>query len=107
MPTKDDYNELIDHTKIEDVQNYKGIQLLNGKVCKGKNGNEIFMPFGGCYSSIGYNGFMSYGCYWASSLDQFNARNAFYFYISVDNDFYNVDTSERCEGYTVRGVIKK
>ena len=103
---KKNYYKLCRYTKIKDIQNYNDIQLLNGKVCKGNNGNEIFMPFGGCYSSIGYNGFMSYGCYWTSSLEQTSAKNAYYFFIS-DNEWYNIDNSLRCKGYTVRGILKK
>ena len=59
IPTKEQFEELIKHTKFFWIKNYDpnktihnqkdddGIQGLNGKVFEGKNGNQLFIPAAG------------------------------------------------------------
>ena len=56
MPSAQQFIELLRHTKHYWKNNYNGVQGLNGRVFKGKNGKELFLPAAGyIYTNGGYN----------------------------------------------------
>ena len=69
MPTKADFEELINNTNLERVTNYKGTGVA-GFLFTASNGNHIFLPAAGSHydtSKFGFAG--SAGYYWSSSLN--------------------------------------
>lgn len=106
IPTKEQYEELIEYTTNEWVDSYKSIQCLDGKLLKGKNGKEIFFPAMGLKDSNdnkydGSNGFM-----WTSSLYEPNPHFAHILYFDKD-DIENIfiGYTGRCEGLPIRPVL--
>ena len=62
MPTQAEWQELLDNTtSIWTTQNG-----INGRLFTASNGNTLFLPDAGAYSSIG---FLGGGSYWSSSLN--------------------------------------
>ena len=99
MPTKDEFQELIDYTTNE----WTKVNGVNGRKFTGSNGNSIFIPAAGwCRNgSVIYVGI--YGDVWSSSLDTSYNYNAWYLGCSSDSCFmYN---SSRYCGWPVRGVF--
>lgn len=103
MPTKEEFEELIDMCTYELTEKLGA----KGWLFTGPNGNSIFLP---AYetegaSDLGSAGF--YGTYWSSSLNTEEPNCAWYLYLSKNN----VDISEylRVRGLLIRPVclIKK
>ena len=95
IPTIEQIQELLDNT-ISKNQTINGVV---GRLYKSKvNGNNIFLPFAGdCDYYMGGN---LWSNYWSSS--NFDKRNSHYFYISRNTS--DIFTTNRCEGFSVRGV---
>ena len=95
IPTIEQIQELLDNT-ISKNQTINGVV---GRLYKSKvNGNNIFLPFAGdCDHYMGGN---LWSNYWSSS--NFDKRNSHYFYISRNTS--DIFTTNRCEGFSVRGV---
>ena len=115
MPTKEQFEELINYTSNYWVKNYNpnktihdpkddgGIQGLNGRVFVGKNANQLFIPAAG-YRYNSNIGNVGHDCYlWSSSLYLNNPDNAYYLY--VDSVDINVNSNLRYDGYSIRSVI--
>ena len=98
IPTKEQCEELIKYTKNYWIKNYDpnktihnpkndgGITKLNGRVFEGKNGNRIFIPSAGFYSSNSVRYGIDLGCsLWSSSLCLDNSDSAYYLYFDLDN----------------------
>ena len=103
MPTKDEFQELLDNTTNEWVTNFNGSRV-NGRKFTGSNGNYIFIPASDSRSvyssrSQGYDGYI-----WSSSLNASNPNNAWY--LGFFWDYCGMGCyGRRCEGQPVRGVM--
>ena len=95
IPTKEQMRELLDNT-ISKNQTINGVV---GRLYKSKvNGNNIFLPFAGdCDHYMGGNLWSNY-----CSSSNFDKRNINYLYISRNTS--DIFTTNRCEGFSVRGV---
>ena len=103
MPTKDDWQELIDNCSVVWTDDYNGT-MVRGRVFTSKvNGNSVFFPAAGnCYdSSVDYVGSSGYylSVSWGSSSYAWNL--IFY----SGNQYLSI--SDRYYGYSVRGVCKR
>ena len=115
IPTKEQYEELINYTNSYWVKNYdpnktthnleddRGIIGLNGRVFEGKNGNQLFIPAAGYYNDSSINFVGSYGFVWTSSLYIDNPDSAYLLYFHGDSMCMFDNT--RCNGRSVRPVI--
>jgi uncharacterized protein (TIGR02145 family) len=105
MPTNDEFQELIDNTNYEWVENFKGSGINGGKFTSKTNPNAyVFFPAAGYYQSYNHSFYEvnSMGFYWSST--PYDSNNAYYLsFISFTADMdYRNDT--RPDGYSVRGV---
>ncbi len=105
MPTKEEYQELIDNTTSEWVDYYNNTGV-SGRLFAGTNGNTLFLPAAriAFESSI----IMESGQYWTSSLyqDDSSVSSASYYLYLIggereDLDLYSVN---RHLGFPIRGV---
>ena len=102
MPTKDEYQELIDNCDGVWTDDYNGTGVKGCIFTSKVNGKSVFFPAAGACgnSSVDYVGTFSY--YWsASRLSSFNA-----YYLRFDSWTQRVDDYGRCYGLSVRGVFK-
>ena len=113
IPTKEQCEELKNYTISYWVKNYNpnktkhnsdggAIHGLNGKVFKGKNGNQLFIPAAGYYSTgLNNAGFV---CYLQScSLQISDPRDGYQLILYSSN--INLTPSYRFFGFSVRPVI--
>ena len=109
MPTKDQFQELIDNTskKIRIINNKHGLLFVSKN-----NGNSLFIPFGG-YWDI-YDGFIEIEritYLWTSqaTLTEHNNLHAYFCLLIKDEkylDMYSrITPCFRCYGQNVRGVF--
>ena len=116
-PTKANWEELIEYTTLENIQNFNDIVGLNGTVFKSKNGNELFLPNAGYYNDkstygLSYGG--TYGEYWSSTLyvfDENDDEHEVYddaYLVTIDNiNTPNIHHWHRYDGYSIRPVLMK
>ena len=103
MPTKDDWQELIDNCNVVWTDDYNGT-MVRGRVFTSKvNGNSVFFPApGNCYeSSVDYVG--SSGYYWSVSW----GSSSYAWNLIFDSGNQYLSISDRYYGYSVRGVCKR
>lgn len=103
VPTKEEYQELIDNTTSEWVTDYNGTGV-SGRLFAGTNGNTLFLPAVG----IAFDNMihLSYsGSYWTASLNQEYAFQSYYLYIigGEDEDLRKFSIN-RFIGFPIRGV---
>ncbi len=99
MPTKEEWQELLDNTTVTWTQQ----NGVNGMLFTASNGNSLFLPAAGCRynSSLSYAG--SYGYYWSSSLYTDYPIYAWYLYFL--SDYYGMYLYySRGYGHSVRPV---
>ena len=100
IPTKEQMQELLDNTTIKksELNGVKGM-LFTSKI----NGNTLFFPYSGSKrsSSIIGEGHSSY--YWSSSIDDLYYATVIYSNFKVSK----FDSGNRCNGYSIRGVLDK
>ena len=85
MPTKAEYQELIDNCKVVWTNNYNGTGI-KGRIFTSKiNSNSVFFPAAGICddSSVNYVG--SWGYYWSASYSPNNAGISLFFTSSVQS----------------------
>ena len=102
-PTKEQLQELIDHTNHEwvEIDGVKGMTFTN----KSDYTKYIFIPAAGyCYDSS-HSGVGSWGYVWSSSRYSGYPLSAWCMLFN-SGDVY-VDNSYRCDGFSVRGVINR
>ena len=100
MPTEEEWQELYNNTTVTwTTQNG-----VSGRLFTASNGNSLFLPAAGYrdYSNLSYAGM--WGEYWSSSLDTGDPGYAWNFYFGSDNYNYNMGSSHRYYGFTVRPV---
>ena len=96
MPTKSEFNELIDKCTWT--------WMSNGYKVTGPNGNGIFLPAAGYRSGSELYTAGSYGSYWSSSLSSDSTDSAWYLFF--DSDYCIMYGSDRDDGLTVRAVCQ-
>jgi len=103
MPTKDEYQELIDNCTCTWTSNYNGAGVA-GRVFTSKKAGytdkSIFLPAAGYGGSSGLNDAGSYGDYWSSTFSHYYYARSLNFY--SDDVFTN--TNFRDDGFSVRPV---
>jgi len=98
MPTKAEWQELIDNT----TRTWTTQNGVNGRLFTATNGNRLFLPAAGCrYDSSLYNAGY-YGDYWSSSL--YTGCPGYAWYFIFDPDGYSVSYYHRNYGFPVRPV---
>ena len=98
MPTKEEWQELLDNTTFTwTTQNG-----VSGRLFTAANGNSLFLPAAGCRydSNLGYAG--SSGYYWSSSLNTVDPGGAWILVINSDGCY--VGYYYRNDGQSVRPV---
>ena len=115
IPTKEQFEELINYTNNYWVENYDpnklvhnpeddgGIVNLNGRIFEGKNGNQMFIPTTGYYYRSSFELDYSHCFLWTSSLCLDDPRNVYYLYFDSNN--IKIMTYHRYFGHCVRPVI--
>ena len=101
LPTNEELQSLFDYCKWTLDETNKGMIVTS------TNGNSIFLPFAGYFSSnpeIGVSEFGSTGLHWSSTLDFDSAVAGMLSFYSGGDDTY-VSNSIRCEGLTIRPVF--
>ena len=100
MPTKEEWQELLDNTTVMWTQQ----NGVNGRLFTASNGNSLFMPAAGDRSGSGLDNAGSNGYYWSSSL--LTAGNPFGAWILYFNsgNYYMYYYGYRLYGQSVRPV---
>ena len=104
MPTKDEYQELIDNCDTMWTDDYNGTGV-KGRVFTSKvNGKLVFFPVAGtCGDSEIYN-LGEIGYYWSTSWN--SSISSWYFNVNSYDQYITRDNSRRYYGRTLRGVFK-
>jgi uncharacterized protein (TIGR02145 family) len=98
MPTKAEWQELLDNTTVTwTTQNG-----VSGRLFTAANGNSLFLPAAGYRSGSNLYDAGSLGDYWSSSLYTDNPIYAWNFYFNSGS--YNMNGYLRLYGFTVRPV---
>ena len=98
MPTKEEWQELLDNTTVTwTTQN--GVY---GRLFTASNGNSLFLPAGGDRSGNGLYNAGRCGHFWSSSLNMDDPDSAWRFYL--DSGGYYVSSDVRDSGRSVRLV---
>lgn len=95
MPTKEQWEELIDNTSGT-VTRWNGVR---GNLFTATNGNSIFLPYACHYEESGFISKPKVSYYWSSSLNEELCGFALYFW-----DWLINEASYRSEGLSVRPV---
>ena len=102
MPTYDEYQELMDNTTWEWIEDYNYIGCDVMKLTSKINGNYIIFPTHG-YCNLGWFNYAGSKCYfWTSSLYTWNIRHGCY--IDMDSSGKGFSSGYRYIGQSVRGV---
>jgi len=102
MPTYDEYQELMDNTTWEWIEDYNYIGCDVMKLTSKINGNYIIFPTHG-YCDLGWFNYAGSKCYfWTSSLYTWNIRHGCY--IDMDSSGKGFSSGYRYVGQSVRGV---
>ena len=101
MPTKAEQQELINNCTWEwTTQN-----SVNGYKLTGPNGNSIFLPAAGYRGVYSLYNVGSEGCYWSSTLNDYDINNAYFLYFdSSGQSMYG--SGYRNYGHSVRLVAE-
>ena len=115
IPTKEQCEELIKHTKNYWVNNYDpnktihncndgGIKGLNGRIFVGKNANQLFIPAAGYRTDFGSNFIGSECNLWISSIELDDPYDAYYFCLDSNSE-ETIISGYRSFGFNIRPVI--
>ncbi len=99
MPTKEEWQELLENTTITWTQK----NGVNGRLFTGSNGNSLFLPAAGYRWGDNLDVVGSNGLYWSSSLYTGNPYHAWLF--DFDSGyFFHILNDGRASGQSVRAV---
>ena len=104
MPTKAEFDELLNGTTNEWIPNYNGTGVKGMKFTSKTNGNSIFIPAAGRCSDGSVNGVVYYGDVWSSSLYTSTPYNAWS--LLFGDEGCDMSRDSRYFGQSVRGVRK-
>lgn len=102
MPTKVEFDALLSNCDRE-WANENG---MNGLKFTGRgdySANSIFLPAGGCASSVYVNGLGDYGYYWSSTPD--DTRDDCAYSMEFEAEKMDGIRGFRCTSYSLRGVL--
>ena len=102
VPTKQEWQELIDNTTYEWAEQDGVAGYLFTSM---KNGSTLFLPAAGGHWDNWFDEDGSYGYYWSSSLDPDDP--AYALRCSFNPDTVGVQGDERAAGFTVRAVQRR
>ena len=103
MPTQADFQELLDNTTIEWVDNYNGSNVKGWRFKSSTNENKyIFIPAAGNCSDGSVGNVGRNGSVWSSSLDTSGHGNAWY--LGFNSSLCSMYRGNRYYGRPVRGV---
>jgi len=98
MPTKEEWQELLDNTTVTwTTQNG-----VSGRLFTAANGNSLFLPAAGRRWGGEFDGVSIYGFYWSSSL--FTGYSVYAWLLGFDSGDYNMLCTDRYGGHCVRPV---
>jgi len=104
MPTKEEFNELLDTTKVTSTWTTKN--GVNGREFTSLiNGNTLFIPAAGYYNGSSVSRAGSYGRYWSSSLNLDSPYSAWSLYFDSDLIICMRSYYGRCYGQSIRPVL--
>ena len=103
MPTKAEFQELIDNTTNKWVEDYNGSGVNGRKFTSKINGISIFFPAAGFCTNGSVRNVGSLGGVWSSSLYASGPGNAWRLYFRSGG--CGVDNGSRYYGWSVRGVL--
>ena len=102
MPSKEEYQELIDNT----TNTWTTIEGVNGRLFTGNNGNTLFFPASGSHAQGSFYDAGTYGAYWGSSIEFGDPAFAYYLFFGPDGYGCGLMRSTRYFGHGVRGVME-
>ena len=105
MPTKEEFQELIDNCTSEWTEDYNGTGVAGRLFTSKTNGNSVFFPAAGLRDNI--NGSLIYvslvGYYWSAS-----PRNNYYGHdLDLDSSTWYWGNFSRSYGFPVRAVLEE
>lgn len=83
IPSKEEWQELIDGCEWRWVRNYDGRGMYAKMGTSKRNGNTIVFPYTGYYSGDSF--FSGDGCFWSSSLCEEDNTKAYYMCVEVNH----------------------
>lgn len=104
LPTKSQCEELLSNTTKERILAEGGVQ---GVKFTATNGNYIFLPYSGYYSSGTENltDFQHYFIYLTSTPDEEHTSDCYHLKSNVSLSWYGVNTTSKAIGGSARGVL--
>lgn len=102
MPTKDEYQELINNCNVTWVTSYMGKGVAGRLFTSRVNGNSVFFPASGYCSGSSFDYVGSRGYYWSASWDS----SSYAWYLNFNSGSVNVYNYRRYYGLSVRGVCE-
>ena len=102
MPTKAEYQELLDNCNVVWTDDYNGTGVAGMMFTSKVNGNSVFFPAAGYCYNLSVDSVGSDGVYWSASWSSSSLAWELEFY-SGSQTLYG---SGRCYGYSVRGVCE-
>ena len=93
MPTKNQFEELLNNTKSEWFVTKKNVI---GRKFIGKNGNMIFLPLLNSYANGAF--------YWTSTKNEVQSSMAYKLLFSTDSKNVAINSSNNCDGNSIRPV---
>ena len=102
MPTKAEYQELLDNCNVVWTNDYNGTGIKGRTFTSKVNGKSVFFPAAGNCSISSVNGVGSRGYYWSASWN--SSFYAWILYFGSESQYLDYDY--RCYGYSVRGVCE-
>ena len=103
IPTKEEWEELLDGCTWEWVKNYKGSGLDMKKGTSKSNGKTILFPFSGYYNGTAF--FNNSSAFWSSTQKADNGLDAYFVRMLTHNQ--NMNNGHRKQGMTIRAVASK
>ena len=105
MPTKAEFQELIDNCNVVWTADYNGTGVAGCIFTSKVNGNSVFFPAAGICGNSYVQSVGSDGHYWSVSYSWYESSHAYFLLFSSSRGQYLSDTN-RFYGFPVRGVCK-
>ena len=102
MPTKAEFQELIDNCNVTWVSSYMGKGVAGKMFTSRVNGNSVFFPAAGYCSGSSVDVVGSLGLYWSASWNSSSDAWSLLFNSGYQDVYYD----RRCYGCSVRGVCE-
>ena len=105
MPTYAEFQELLDNTTNEWIEDYKESGVNGKKFTSRANGNSIFIPAPGRRSGSSFEFRGINGYFWSSFLGGGNLELSTRLFFNSKPDYAYMGSGKRYEGIVVRGVL--